>query len=88
MAELRFAKVTGKNGSADLNLGLVNFVSVAEAMRHVKSDLLGPGGETHKKETFYIVQLHMSGGTFALPKELQSTEDAWQYWENVKNGDE
>ena len=81
---MKMLNIKGAKGVAEVNLDNVNFVTFPEAIRHIKSDVLGPGGETHKKVTFYIVALNMPGGVFSLPEEFETSTAAQEYWDKIK----
>ena len=82
---MRMINIKGAAGCVDVNVDNVNFVNFPEAIRHVKSDIIGPGGETHKKVTFFIVQLNMPGGRFTLPAEFETAVKAQDYWDKIKD---
>ncbi len=79
-----FISIKGSKGYADVNSSNINFITFPEALRHVKNAVLGPAGETHHKETFYIIQLHMNGGSFSLPAEFPTEAEAREHWDKVK----
>jgi hypothetical protein len=82
---MRMLNIKGMGaGCVEVNLDNVNFVNFPEALRHVKSDIIGPGGETHKKVTFFIIQLNMPGGRFTLPNEFETPVAAQNYWDGLK----